>query len=124
MQFSKLGQQTNSASKELETFARPDNVTLVQFETHELTALCPVTMQPDLYTVRIEYAPIAHCVETKSLKLYLWTFRDRGIFAESIAHEIAQDIFGATRPAWCRVTAIQQVRGGIQTTVTAEVRNG
>jgi 7-cyano-7-deazaguanine reductase len=122
--FNKLGIQTNKPSKDLEVFTCPLLVSQVKFETKEVTALCPVTEQPDLYTVVIDYAPNSHCIETKSLKLYLWTFRNRGLFAESLAGEIAQDVFDACLPKWCKVTAVQQIRGGIQTTVSAEVTSG
>jgi 7-cyano-7-deazaguanine reductase len=120
MQFEKLGKQTSGPSAELETFDAPRGVTSVLFETKEVTAFCPVTMQPDLYTVIMEYAPARKCLETKSLKLYLWTFRDKGIFAEELADRIAHDLNTALAPFWVRVTVVQQIRGGIQTTAQAE----
>jgi 7-cyano-7-deazaguanine reductase len=79
-----------------------------------------VTRQPDLSTVVIEYQPMARCVESKSLKLYLWSFRDRAVFAEAMAAEIASEIFGATDAAWVRVELTQRPRGGITLTAVAQ----
>lgn len=93
---------------------------MVEFECAELTALCPVTMQPDLYTVRITYDPRELFIETKSLKQYLWTFRPRGLFAEDIAAEIVDHLFDAVNPHNVTVQLEQQVRGGIKTTVHAD----
>jgi 7-cyano-7-deazaguanine reductase len=119
--FKALGKDMSQPSKELETFPAPANVTLVSFTSDELTSHCPVTGQPDFNTVEIEYAPDKKCVESKSLKLYLWTFRDEQIFGEGLAGTIAQDIYDALQPFYCKVTLEQGIRGGLQMTAVAEV---
>ncbi len=83
----------------VETFPAPANVTSVRFTNDELTSMCPVTQQPDLSTVVIEYVPAEWCVESKSLKLYLWGFRDRAVFAEALAAEIAGEIMTTAQPS-------------------------
>ena len=119
--FKALGKPMNAPSKELETFPKPANVKIVKFTTDEVTSFCPVTNQPDFNHIEIEYHPDQLCVESKSLKLYLWTFRDEPIFGEGLAGTIAQDIFDALRPFFCRVTLVQGIRGGLQMTAVAEV---
>lgn len=104
--------------KELETFDAPD-VDLVEFVTHEVTALCPVTNQPDVYTVKISYSPDGKCVESKTLKLYLMQFRNEGIFGEAITAVIADDLFRALQPKHVEVITTQQIRGGLQMTSRA-----
>jgi 7-cyano-7-deazaguanine reductase len=121
--FSKLGRPMNQPSKELDCFPAPANVTLVRFTSDELTSFCPVTGQPDFNKVEIEYAPDQWCVESKSLKLYLWTFREEPIFGEALAATIAQDIFAQLQPHTCRVTLHQNIRGGLQMTAVAEIGN-
>lgn len=121
--FRALGRPMNAPSKELDTFARPPHVTVVRFQSDELTSFCPVTGQPDFSTVEIEYHPDERCVESKSLKLYLWSFRDERIFGEGLASTIAQDIFNALQPTYCQVTLRQNVRGGLQMTAVAELRH-
>jgi 7-cyano-7-deazaguanine reductase len=102
---------------ELEFFPCPDGVIdAVTFETHEFTSLCPVTNQPDLYTVKITYMPDERCVESKSLKLYLMQWRNEGIFGEAITAQICNELFEFLDPWRCEVTTIQQVRGGLQMT--------
>ncbi|RMG91202.1 MAG: preQ(1) synthase [Chloroflexi bacterium] len=86
-----------------------------------MTAFCPVTHQPDFYTVKIQYAPNEQCIESKSLKLYLQSFRGEGKFAEQLASEIAQDIHVQVRPDWVRVVLTQHVRGGIELKAIATV---
>jgi len=120
-EFKALGKDMSQPSKELETFPTPANVTLVSFTSDEVTSHCPVTGQPDFSTVKIEYAPDKVCVESKSLKLYLWTFRDEQIFGEGLAGTIAQDIYDALQPFYCKVTLEQGIRGGLQMTAVAEV---
>ncbi len=124
--FKKLGQQNMSApSKELDTFPAPKYVTAVTFTSDELTNFCPVTGQPDFNKITIEYAPDKLCVESKSLKLYLWTFREEQIFGEGLASQIAQDITAALDPFTCKVTLEQGIRGGLQMTAVAEImKNG
>jgi 7-cyano-7-deazaguanine reductase len=105
----------------VETFPAPAGCTRVRFTTGEVTSICPVTGQPDFSTVEIEYEPATRCVESKSLKLYLWSFRDRAAFAESMAVEIATEINRAAAPARVQVVVRQSVRGGIVTEATAEL---
>ncbi|MDD1606518.1 MAG: preQ(1) synthase, partial [Methylococcaceae bacterium] len=89
----------------------------------EFTCLCPKTGQPDFATIEIDYVPAALCVELKSLKLYMWSFRDRGAFHEAVTNEILDDIVKAIQPSFMRVRAEFNVRGGVYTTVVAEHRN-
>lgn len=120
--FRALGRPMNAPSKELDTFPKPPHVAVVRFHSDELTSFCPVTGQPDFSAVEIEYHPDQLCVESKSLKLYLWSFRDERIFGEGLASVIAQDIFDALQPTFCQVTLRQNVRGGLQMTAVAELR--
>lgn len=122
-EFRALGRPMNIPSKELDTFEKPDYVTVVRFTTDELTSFCPVTGQPDFNHVEIEYHPNQRCVESKSLKLYLWTFRQEQIFGEGLASTIAKDIVVAVAPHYCKVTLTQSVRGGLQLTAVAEIQN-
>src|SRR5262245_27235931 len=87
-----LGQPVRGPVEHVECFPAPEHVRRVRFTTDELASVCPVTGQPDLSHVVVEYHPRAHCVESKSLKLYLWSFRDRAVFAEAMAAEIAGEI--------------------------------
>jgi 7-cyano-7-deazaguanine reductase len=119
-EFKFLGKKIETPSRQLDTFEKPVNVTVVKFEGNELTSFCPVTHQPDFNTVTIEFEPDKLCIESKSLKLYLWSFREEAIFAEGLAHTIAEDIYNAIQPVWCRITLVQNVRGGMQLTVVAE----
>lgn len=121
-QFNYLGRSNSIPTKDLDTFPAP-SVQSVTFSSGELTSHCPVTNQPDFYHIEVEYSPRLLCVESKSLKLYLQTFRDTAQFAESLAAEIMADIDRVLSPARIRVTLIQQVRGGLQLTVTAEADN-
>jgi 7-cyano-7-deazaguanine reductase len=86
----------------------------VRFTTDELASMCPVTQQPDLSHLVIEYVPDRSCVESKSLKLYLWGFRDRPVFAEALAAEIAGEIMDQAQPHVVTVTLTQRPRGGIE----------
>lgn len=104
-----------------DTFPCPTGVQQVTMTSDEVTALCPVTGQPDWYTVSIEYMPQALCIESKSLKLYLQSFRSDGLFCEAFAARIAEDISEAIKPASCRVTVVQKARGGVSITAMAEV---
>lgn len=119
-EFKSLGKTTRAPSRELETFPTPASVTKVVLESDEVTSLCPVTGQPDWETVRIEFEPGARCIESKSLKLYLWSFREEGVFCEALAAKIAQDVFDAIKPKSVTVTITQKPRGGI--TISAEAR--
>jgi 7-cyano-7-deazaguanine reductase len=118
-EFKALGKKVAEPSRKLEVFPKPEGVQRVVLDSDEVTSLCPVTGQPDWETVVIEYAPDKLCIESKSLKLYLWSFRSEGVFCEALADEIAQDVFAACQPFWCKVTVIQKPRGGIRITATA-----
>jgi 7-cyano-7-deazaguanine reductase len=119
-EFQYLGKKSTQPTKQLDTFPKPANVTLVKFESNELTSFCPVTGQPDFSNLVLEFSPDQLCIESKSLKLYLWSFREDAIFAEGLAHTIAEDVFMAIAPFWCKVTIIQNIRGGIQLSAVAE----
>ena len=108
-------------SKTLETFANPNpgRDYEINFECPEFTCLCPRTGQPDFATIRIRYVPDRSCVELKSLKLYLWSFRDEGHFHEAVTNRILDDLVRATRPRRMTVVGDFYVRGGIHTVVTA-----
>jgi 7-cyano-7-deazaguanine reductase len=121
MKFEALGHPVTTPSRTLETFPAPKHVTRVTFTSDELTTFCPVTHQPDFNTIKIEYQPAQKCVESKSLKLYLWSYRDECAFCEALAAQIAQDLFAVTEAHWCRVTITQNVRGGIVTEAVAEL---
>lgn len=113
-------------SKELDTFDNPvpERDYTVHFEVPEFTCLCPKTGQPDFATFYIDYVPDRTCVELKSLKLYMWSFRDEGHFHEAVSNRILDDLVGVTNPRFMRVTGRFYVRGGIYTDVVAEHRQG
>src|SRR5689334_22218763 len=106
----------------LETFANPsaDRDYTIRMQIPEFTCLCPRTGQPDFATLELEYVPDRLCVELKSLKLYIWSFRDRGAYHEAVTNEIADNLHAAMRPRFLRLTARFNVRGGIHTSVVAE----
>jgi len=108
-------------TKTLETFPNPrrGREYSIAFECPEFTCLCPRTGQPDFATIRIEYVPARLCVELKSLKLYLWSFRDEGHFHEDVTNRILDDLVAAIRPRRMTVTGDFKIRGGIHTVVTA-----
>ena len=116
-----LGATVRHAIDHVEVFPAPAHVTTVRFSTDEVSSMCPVTGQPDLSSVVIEYEPAGKCVESKSLKLYLWRFRDRAVFAEALAAEIAAEIMSTAAPRRVRVILTQRPRGGIELTATAEL---
>ena len=102
-----------------------DTDAVVEFTTNELTALCPITGQPDFYELTLTYRPKESLIESKSLKLYLWGFRDRGIFAEDLAATLLKDLVAACEPDEMTVNLTQQVRGGLQIqTVVRHPGNG
>jgi 7-cyano-7-deazaguanine reductase len=109
----------------LETFVNPapERDYTIRMSIPEFTCLCPRTGQPDFATLQLEYVPDAHCVELKALKLYIWSFRDRGAFHEAVTNEILSQLVAATAPRFLRLTAHFNVRGGITTTIVAEHRN-
>jgi len=116
-----LGRDVRGPVDHLETFAAPASCTRVRFTSDELTSVCPITGQPDFSSVEIDYQPNLRCVESKSLKLYLWSFRDRPAFCEQLAADIAAEVHRAAEPLQVRVTVTQHTRGGIVTEATAEL---
>src|ERR1041385_3852135 len=111
-------------SKELETFPnpRPGRDYEISMDCPEFTCVCPKTGQPDFATIRIEYVPDRLCVELKSFKLYLWSFREVGAFHEAVTNQIVDDLVRILSPRYIKVTAEFSVRGGIATTIVAEHR--
>ena len=87
---------------------------VVEFTTNELTATCPITDQPDFYELKLSYRPKESLIESKALKLYLWGFRDKGIFAEDLAATLLKDLVGTCDPVEMTVDLTQRVRGGLQ----------
>lgn len=120
--LSVLGATVRHAIDHVEVFPAPADVRLVRFRNDELNSMCPVTEQPDLSEVEIEYEPDQWCVESKSLKLYLWRFRNMPVFAEALTAEIAREVMTTARPKWVRVTLTQRPRGGIEVQAVAELR--
>ncbi|MCK6550354.1 preQ(1) synthase [Myxococcota bacterium] len=112
---------TTRPSKNLDTFPnpKPERDYEIAFDCPEFTCLCPVTGQPDFATIRITYVPDQTCVELKSLKLYLWSFRDEGAFHEAVTNRILDDLVNAVSPRRMTVVGDFMVRGGIRTVVTA-----
>jgi 7-cyano-7-deazaguanine reductase len=110
------------ARKELEVFSnpKPSRDYTIRIESPEFTCLCPKTGQPDFATLELEYVPDDLCVELKSWKLYLWSYRTEGAFHEAVTNRILDDLVAAIQPRYARLTAEFNVRGGIYTTVTAE----
>ena len=115
---------TTRPSSTLDTFANPapERDYTIHMEIPEFTCLCPKTGQPDFATLLIDYVPDRLCVELKSLKLYVWSYRDQGAFHEAVTNRMLADLVNAMQPRFLRLTARFNVRGGIYTTVTAEHR--
>jgi 7-cyano-7-deazaguanine reductase len=115
---------STAPSKALETFPnpQPDRDYTIRMKMPEFTCLCPKTGQPDFAVLNLEYVPENTCVELKSLKLYIWSFRNEGAFHEAVTNRILDDLVTATQPRFMRLTAEFLVRGGIYTTVVAEHR--
>ncbi len=111
-------------TKELEVFENPQqkNDYTIRIQVPEFTCLCPKTGQPDFAELLLEYIPDRLCVELKSLKMYVWSFRDEGAFHEDVTNRIHQDLVAATKPRFMRLTAKFNVRGGIYTAVVVEHR--
>ena len=111
-------------SRDLETFDNPHprRDYTIRIRMPEFTCLCPKTGQPDFATLDLEYVPDARCVELKSLKVYVWSFRDEGAFHEDITNRMLDDLVAATAPRFMRLTAEFNVRGGVYTNVIAEHR--
>ncbi|HMW18734.1 MAG TPA: preQ(1) synthase [Accumulibacter sp.] len=115
---------STSPSQSLETFVNPapQRDFHIHMEIPEFTCLCPKTGQPDFATLLLDYIPEKYCVELKSLKLYIWSFRNVGCFHEAVTNRILDDLVAATAPRYMKLTAKFYVRGGIFTTVVAEHR--
>lgn len=111
-------------SRDLEVFPnpRPEADYTIRIRIPEFTCLCPKTGQPDFGELELAYVPDRRCVELKSLKLYIWSFRDTGAFHEAVTNEILAELAAATEPRFMRLTARFNVRGGLYTTVVAERR--
>jgi 7-cyano-7-deazaguanine reductase len=116
---------STSPSKTLETFDNPtpERDYTIRIDMPEFTCLCPKTGQPDFAVLNLEYVPEKLCIELKSLKLYIWSFRDEGAFHEAVTNAILADLVAACDPRFMRLTAEFNVRGGIYTTVVAEHRH-
>jgi 7-cyano-7-deazaguanine reductase len=117
-----LGREVTQPVRKLETFPNqhPGRQYTVTLECPEFTCVCPVTGQPDFAVITIRYIPDQRIVESKSLKLYLWSFRDEGTFHEHVTNQILDDLVEALDPLYCHVTGAFNVRGGISITVDAE----
>jgi 7-cyano-7-deazaguanine reductase len=113
----------NSASL-LEVFSNPNpgRDYAIRINIPEFTCLCPKTGQPDFATLNLEYVPDERCIELKSLKLYVWSFRNTGAFHEAVTHRILDDLTSAAQPRFMRLGALFNIRGGIETAVVAEHR--
>lgn len=114
----------SAPSKELHVFPNPapERDYLIQFQIPEFTCLCPLTGQPDFAHFTIDMVAAEMCVELKSLKMYMWSFRDEGAFHEKVTNDILSKIVAVTKPRYARITAKWYVRGGIFTNVVAEHR--
>lgn len=115
----------STPSKDLETFdnPNPNRDYTIRITMPEFTCLCPKTGQPDFATMNLEYVPSSACLELKSLKMYIWSFRDEGAFHEDVTNRILNDFVAACSPKFMRLTAEFYVRGGVYTTVVAEHRD-
>ncbi|MEE2788141.1 MAG: preQ(1) synthase [Myxococcota bacterium] len=112
---------TTTPKKTLDTFPNPNpnRSYEIRFDCPEFTCLCPKTGQPDFATIRIKYTPDKTCIELKSLKLYLWSFRDEGAFHEAVTNRILDDLVAACQPRFMEIEGDFYVRGGITTVVVA-----
>lgn len=119
-EFQALGKRVSDITRKLETFPAPEHVQHVTYTSDEVTALCPVTGQPDWYIVEIEIEPNKLCIESKSLKLFLQSFRNEGHFCEQFAEIIADEIAKQVRPHYVNVAVKQKPRGGISIEANAE----
>jgi 7-cyano-7-deazaguanine reductase len=124
-EFEALGQQGSpDLGGNLETFPKPDGLVQVTLQSDEVTAVCPVTGQPDFYTVTISTVGAEKCIESKSLKLYLGRFRQEGIFCEAFAAHIAHDVYEVTKAPAVTVEIRQKPRGGISIVAVARLAFG
>jgi 7-cyano-7-deazaguanine reductase len=119
--LSMLGKKAEP-SKKLEAFPNrsPERFYRVVLETEEFTCLCPMTGQPDFARIRVTYVPDAKVVESKSFKMYLWSYRNEGAFHEHVINQILGDLVATLDPHWCKVSGVFNIRGGIGITVEAE----
>ena len=115
---------STNAAESLELFdnPNPDRDYTIRVRIPEFTCLCPMTGQPDFATLYLDYVPDKRCIELKSLKIYIWSYRDQGAFHEAVTNRILDDLVNACAPRYMRVTAEFNVRGGLYTTVVAERR--
>jgi 7-cyano-7-deazaguanine reductase len=122
LSFSIIDCMSTTPARALDTFPNPHpgRDYTVAFEAPEFTCLCPLTGQPDFAHFVIEYIPDELCVELKSLKLYLWSYRDEGAFHEDVTNRIFDDVVAAIDPRWVKIVGDWNVRGGIRTVVTVE----
>lgn len=120
--FTILGKKVNKPIKKLEVFPNQavGRYYLISLKTEEFTCLCPVTGQPDFARISIYYVPDKNIVESKSLKLYLWSFRNQGTFHEHLVNTILDDLIAVLNPHWCLVNGDFNIRGGIGISVQAE----
>jgi len=116
---------SSKPSRDLETFSNPNtsNQYTIKITLPEFTCLCPKTGQPDFAKLFLEYVPDKKCVELKSLKMYIWSFRDIGAFHEAITNEILDDLVRATSPKYMKLKAVFNVRGGVYTTVICDYKS-
>jgi len=119
-EFRFLGKKDGGPTDTVDVIEWKGQRILVRLDCAEFSSLCPVTGQPDYANILIEYVPDKHLAETKSVKLYLWKYRNERAFNEVLIAAIATDLFGQIRPLWLRITGKFNVRGGISVTATAE----
>ena len=119
-----LGKTVKGAIAHLDPVPAPAGIDQVTMTTDEVVALGPVNLQPDFYTVRIEYQPDAWLIESKSLKLWLRGFHDREVYAEQLAVDVRDEVVRTIKPVWCRVTTAQKPRGGIGIDTVSSYRRG
>ncbi|GMU23863.1 MAG: hypothetical protein AMXMBFR13_39410 [Phycisphaerae bacterium] len=115
-----LGKPSNQPVDQIDLIDWTGDAVTVRLECADFTSLCPVTGQPDFGTLLIEYVPHRHLAETKSVKLYLWRYRNEAAFNEAVVDTIARDLYRQIQPRWLRVTGRFHPRGGISVTATAE----
>jgi len=113
---------TAAASLELFDNPNPDRDYTIRVRMPEFTCLCPMTGQPDFATLYLDYVPDRRCIELKSLKIYIWSYRDQGTFHEAVTNKILDDLAAACAPRYMRISAEFNVRGGLYTKVVAEHR--
>jgi 7-cyano-7-deazaguanine reductase len=111
-----------AATLELFDNPNPDRDYTIRVRIPEFTCLCPKTGQPDFATLFLDYVPDSRCIELKSLKIYIWSFRDQGAFHEAVTNKILDDLSAACSPRYMRISAEFNVRGGLYTSVVAEHR--